>query len=88
MSVGYWETHGNCRRLTLPDGGLWRHWPWLQNDNSPSPGLPVGGVSTKLGQLVTNAVRPKKTKTIATCCRDHEPATPKTQATDSPPPVP
>ena len=41
-SVGYWEKHGNCRRLTLPDGGPWRHWPWLQNDNSPSPGLPVG----------------------------------------------
>ena len=27
-SVGYWATHGNCRRLTLPDGGRWRHWPW------------------------------------------------------------
>ena len=31
-------------RLTLQDGGPWLHWPWLQNDKSPSPGLPVGGV--------------------------------------------
>ena len=43
LHVGCWATHGNCRRLTLLDGGPWPHWPWLQNDETPFPILPVGG---------------------------------------------
>ena len=61
-SVVYWATHGNCRRLTLPDGGHWPQLQLLQNDNSPSPGLPVGGVYTKLSHLLPTLSGPKRPK--------------------------